>query len=107
MEQLPRESNYANYLIFHPLILVAPGMAQASLSTAARSHLLLPPATLVHPCTSSFSRREKGRTVPAVMYNFHVLPLSTARRNAFIHGFAVLSVNVSGTAVGLTRLIRQ
>jgi hypothetical protein len=33
--------------------LAAPGMAQASLSTATRSHLLLPPAALVHPCTSA------------------------------------------------------
>ena len=32
--------------------LVAPGMAQTSLSTGSRSHLLLPPATLVLPCTS-------------------------------------------------------
>ena len=45
-ERLPRGSNQANQLIFHPLIRVAPGMAQASLfSTASRPHLLLPPAT--------------------------------------------------------------
>jgi len=48
-------------LISDSLIQVAHGMAQASLSTGSRSHLLLPTATLVHPCTSAFSRRrEKG-----------------------------------------------
>ena len=44
-----RGSIQSNCMILYPLILVAPG--------------ILPPATLVHPCTSSFSRREKGRIV--------------------------------------------
>jgi hypothetical protein len=45
---------------------------------------------------------EKGRTVHAVMYSFHVLSPSTAPYNVFIHGLTVLSVIVSGTVADIS-----
>jgi hypothetical protein len=46
-------------------------MAQASVSTGARSHLLLPPAALVHPCTSQTRQHSKAE--------FQTQPLGTGR----------------------------
>ena len=47
---------------------------------------------------------EKGRNVYTGMYSFHVLSLSTAPLNTFIHGLTVVSVHVNGAAVDLPPL---
>ena len=87
-----RGSRQDDFLIQYPLILVAPGF--------------LPHATLVHPCTSAFSRstqkagtKEKDSLTAA--HGIDVLRVLTTQVTNFIHGLKDNSINFDQTTANL------